>query len=182
VAKRNFYPDLGVGVEWMEMNMGPGARDDDVRIGVELNVPIWRRSYRASELQARAMARRAEHDKRELENSLSARVERALYEFEDSGRKARLYSEALVPSAKELIGSSEAAYLAGTVDFLSLIEAQRTLLKYRREEERALATQQQKLAELEMLVGTDLAGPTLEPGPNAVAPGPTGVATVEQRR
>lgn len=162
VAKRRFYPDIGVGVEWMEMNMGPGMGDDDVRIGVELSVPIWRRSYRAAELQARAMARRADHERRELENTLSARVERALYEFEDSGRKARLYREALVPNAEDLIGSSEAAYLGGSIDFLSLLEAQRTLIKYRLEEERTLTTQQQRLAELEMLVGTDLMGPATE--------------------
>jgi outer membrane protein, heavy metal efflux system len=180
VTKRSFYPDIGVGVEWMKMNMGPGARDDDVRLGVELNLPIWRGSYRAGELQARAMARRAQHDRQELENSLAARVERALYEFENSGRQASLYDQTLVPNAKELIGASEAAYLAGTIDFLSLIEAQRTLLRYRLEEERALATQRQKLAELEMLVGTDLTGPMAESSPGGLPSGSTGGTTVEQ--
>ncbi len=156
VAKRNFYPDIGLGVEWMKMNMGPGERDDDVRLGLELNLPIWQRSYRAGELQARAMARRAQHEKRDLENSLSARVERTLYEFEDSGRKVNLYGAALIPNAQQLVGASEAAYMAGTIDFLRLIDAQQTLLQFQLARERSRADQRQKLAELEMLVGTDL--------------------------
>ncbi len=42
------------------------------------------------------------------------------------------------------------------IDFLSLIDAQRMLLKYELDYERAVTNNQQKLAELEMLVGTEL--------------------------
>ncbi|MCX5646258.1 MAG: TolC family protein [Phycisphaerae bacterium] len=156
VAKRNFYPDVGVGAEWMQMPMGGGGSDNDVRVGVELNLPIWRSSYRAGELQARAMARRARYEKKDLENNLAARTQRALYEFENSGRQVKLYDDALIPRAQELIGASEAAYMAGTVDFLNLISAQQALLQFRLERERSWADQQQRLAELEMLVGADL--------------------------
>jgi outer membrane protein TolC len=158
VAKRNFYPDVGVGAEWMQMPMGGGGSDNDVRVGVELNLPLWRSSYRAGELQARAMARRARYEKKDLENNLVARTQRALYEFENSGRQVRLYDDALIPRARELIGASEAAYMAGTIDFLNLISAQQALLQFRLERERSWADQQQRLAELEMLVGTDLSG------------------------
>ena len=160
VAKRNFYPDIGLGVEWMEMNMGPMSADDDLMLGVQLNVPIWRRSYKAGELQARAAARRAQYEKRNTENDLTSRLARALYEYEDSGRRVDLYGKTLVPKAVELIGAGEAAYMAGTIDFLTLLDAQRTLLEYRLEHERALASRQQRLAELEMLVGTDLSAGT----------------------
>ena len=160
VAKKNFYPDVGLGVEWMEMNMGPMAADDDLMLSVQLNVPIWRRSYKAGELQARAAARRAQYEKRNTENDLTSRLARALYEYEDSGRRVELYGGTLVPKAVELIGACEAAYMAGTIDFLSLIDAQRTLLEYRLEYERASASRQQRLAELEMLVGVDLSAGT----------------------
>ena len=124
VAKRNYYPDIGVGVQWMRMPMPEGGSENDVMLGLELNLPIWRSSYRAGELQARAMARRARYERKDLENSLAARIEQALYEFENSGRQVRLYDDALVPRAQELIGASEAAYMAGTIDFLNLISAQ----------------------------------------------------------
>jgi len=156
LARRRFYPDVGLGLSWMDMNMEPGARESDVMIGVELNIPIWQRSYRAGELQARAMARRAGHERRDLENSLAARLVRTLYEFENSGREVRLYRDVLVPRAQELVGASETAYMAGTIDFLRLIDVQQTLLQFQLARERAWTDQQQRRAELEMLVGADL--------------------------
>jgi len=165
LAKKNYYPDIGLGVEWMEMAgssmSSGGGGDDEVSLGVELNLPIWRKSYRAGEIQARAMARRAQHERKNLENDLASRAQLALYELEDSGRRATLYGKVLVPKAEELIGVSEAAYMAGTVDFLSLVDAQQTLLQYRLEYERASANYQQRLAEIEMLIGDDI--PMLNP-------------------
>ncbi|MBP7049497.1 MAG: TolC family protein [Phycisphaerae bacterium] len=159
LAKRNFYPDIGIGVEWMDMDsdaMADSIKNDEVVVGVGLNLPIWRRSYRAAEQQARAAARRARYEREQLENDLVARAERALYEFDDSGRRLRLYETVLVPKAQELVGASEAAYTAGTVDFLSLIDAQQTLLQYQLQRERVRADRQQRLAELEVLAGTEL--------------------------
>jgi len=181
VAKRNFYPDIGLGAEWMKMNMGGmSGSEDDLMLGLQLNLPIWRRSYRAGELQARAVARRAQHEKQNVENELVARTARALYEYEDNGRRLRLYDDVLVPKAKQLIGVSEAAYMAGTVDFLSLIDAQQTLLEFRLERERAWASHQQKLAELEMLAGTDLFGATPESEFDKRAAAEVGPATSSQ--
>lgn len=155
LARRRAYPDIGVGVEWMDM-AGPMGSGDAVMVGVQLNLPIWRRSYRAVEMQARAASRRAQFERQDLENDLVARLERALYEFEDSGRKVHLYGDVLVPQSEELIGASESAYMAGTLDFLSLIDAQQNLLDFQLQRERAWANQQQRLAELEMLAGIDL--------------------------
>lgn len=166
LARRSYYPDIGVGVEWMEM--GDAMSDDgedDVSLGVQLNLPIWRRSYRAAEQQARAIARRARYEQRQLANDLVSRAERLLYEFQDSGRKLRLYGDALVPKAEELVGASEAAYTAGAIDFLSLIDAQQTLLEYQLQRERASANLQQRLAELESLAGAELS--TAEAGSGA---------------
>ncbi len=161
LAKKRFYPDLGVGVDWIVTDdaMTSGVRDsgkDPVILMFSLNLPIWRKSYGAAELQARAQSRRALHHRQDIENELLARTQSVLYQLEDSGRKLRLYEQVLVPKAQELVGASETAYAAGTVDFLSLIDAERTLLRFRLECERARANRHQRLAELEMLVGADL--------------------------
>jgi cobalt-zinc-cadmium efflux system outer membrane protein len=170
LARKKFYPDIGVGVDWIDT--GParmsGVSDsgkDAVIAMLTMNLPVWRESYRAAELQARASARRVAHEKQDLGNALMAKTERAWYDYEDSGRKLRLYGQALVPMAEELVGASETAYTAGTVDFLSLIDAEQTLLQFQLERERAWAHHQQRLGELEMLVGTDLAGPETESQP-----------------
>ncbi|OHB65439.1 MAG: hypothetical protein A2Y77_09720 [Planctomycetes bacterium RBG_13_62_9] len=162
LAKRRFYPEIGVGVDWIDTDEAlmagvPDSGKDPVILMFSMNLPIWRKSYGAAEQQARAAARRVRHERDDLENTLIARASRVLYDFEDSGRKLSLYSDVLVPKAEELVGASESAYMAGTIDFLSLIDAQQTFLQYQLQRERAWATQNQRLAELEMLVGADLA-------------------------
>lgn len=162
LAKKRFYPDLGVGLDWIETGeaAAPNVRDsgkDPVILMFTMNLPIWRKSYRGAELQARARVRRTQFERKDLENSLVAQAERVLYAFEDSGRKIALYGDILVPKAEELVGASETAYTAGTIDFLSLTDAQQTLLQYQLLLERARANHQQSLAELEMLVGADVA-------------------------
>ena len=62
----------------------------------------------------------------------------------------------LIPKADELLEASEVAYRGGSVDFLSLVDAQRMKLDFQLKYERAVTDSQQKLAELEMLVGTEL--------------------------
>lgn len=171
LAKKKFYPDLGVGIDWIDTGDAPvpGVRDsgkDPVILMFSMNLPVWRKSYGAAELQARARRRRLAHEKKELANSLVARAERILYDFEDSERKIRLYGGTLVPKAEELLGASEAAYAAGTVDFLTLLDAQQTLLRFRLQDERALADREQKLAELEMLAGTALSGTEASASPD----------------
>jgi len=161
LAKTRFWPDVGLGVSWTDTGsaMNPGVRDsgkDPIILMFTMNLPIWRENYRAAELQARAEAMKTAHQKTETENTMIARAEQALYDFQDSNRKVTLYGDVLVPKAEELLGASEVAYLAGTVDFLSLINAQQKLLEFQLRYERAVADNQQGLAGLAMLVGSEL--------------------------
>ncbi len=161
LAKKKFYPDIGVGVDWVQTDgaLMAGTRDsgkDPVMLMLSLNIPVWRESYEAAEIQARAVARKTRLEKTQMENTLVARLERVLYDYEDSQRKKRLYGDILVPKAQELIGASESAYQGGAIDFLSLIDAQRTLLSFELQYERAVTDGRQKLAELEMLIGAEL--------------------------
>jgi outer membrane protein TolC len=161
LAKMRFYPDLGIGVDWVDTRdaaMG-GIADsgkDPVVLMFSMNLPIWRKSYGASELQARAAVRRVAHQKQDMENSLIAKAEQVLYDYEDNGRKINLYGTVLVPKAEELVGASETAYSSGTIDFLNLINARQTLLRFRLQYERALTDRNRKLAELEALAGRQL--------------------------
>lgn len=152
LAKKKFYPDVGVGVDSIQTDGG----DDAVILMFSLNLPIWRDSYKAAHRQAKANVRKTAQQKRQSENTLIARAARVLYDFEDSNRKIKLYGDILVPKAEELLGASEMAYTGGTIDFLSLVDAQRTLLEYQLRYERAVTDNQQKLANLEMLAGAEL--------------------------
>jgi len=161
LAKKKFYPDIGLGIDWIQTDdaISAGVRDsgkDPVILMFSMNIPLWRDSYKAAERQAGANARKTRQQKTDAENKTTAQAVRVLYDLEDSYRKMHLYGDILVPKAEELVEASEAAYRAGTIDFLSLIDAQRMLLKYRLDHERAVTNSQQKLAELEMLIGREL--------------------------
>jgi outer membrane protein TolC len=161
LAKKNFWPDVGLGVGWTDTGsaLNPGMSDsgkDPIILMFTMNLPIWREGYKAAELQAKANALKASHQKKETENTIIARAEQALYDFEDSDRKRKLYGDILIPKAEELLGASETAYKAGTIDFLSFINAQQKLLEFQLHYERAMTDKQQELAKLEMLVGTEL--------------------------
>ncbi|MHC4174160.1 MAG: TolC family protein [Planctomycetota bacterium] len=160
LAKKKFWPDIGVGVDSIQTDGGK----DPVMLMFTMNLPIWRKSYKAAELQAKANVRKKSQQKTQSENTIIARAERVLYDFDDSDRKIKLYGDILVPKTEELLGASETAYEAGTVDFLSLIDAQRTLLEFQLRYERGVSDNQQTLAELEMLAGTQL--PTVNGEPS----------------
>jgi len=155
LAKKKFWPDIGVGVDSIQTDGG----NNPIILMFTMNLPIWRESYKAAELQAKANVRKATHQRTETENKIISRTEQALYDFDDSDRKVKLYRDILIPKAEELLGASETAYKTGTIDFLSLIDAQRMLLNYQLFYERAVADNAQRLAELEMLAGSELPGP-----------------------
>ena len=157
LAKKNFYPDIGVGVEWTEFERSGGMSGrDSVALMFQINLPLWRDSYGAGQRQAQAMAMSIEQEKIDKENSLLAKAAQSYYDYDDSIRRIRLYRDTLIPKGKELLQASETAYKAGTIDFLSLIDSQRLLLDYYLSYQRALADNRQKLAELEMLAGVEL--------------------------
>jgi outer membrane protein TolC len=161
LAKRKFYPDIGVGVEWIETGSAAGSGvsgsgEDPLVLMFSMNLPIWTDSYKAAERQAQSNVIKARQQRTEAENTILARAEQVLYDFEDSDRKIRLYLDVLIPKADELLEASEGAYRGGSVDFLSLVDAQRMKLDFQLKYERAVTDSQQKLAELEMLAGTEL--------------------------
>jgi cobalt-zinc-cadmium efflux system outer membrane protein len=161
LAKKKFYPDIGVGVDWIQTDgaITSGVRDsgkDPVILMFSMNIPLWRDNYSAAKRQAEANVRKVQQEKISTENQLMAHAMKVLYGVEDSQRKVVLCRDILVSKAEELLWASEEAYRSGTIDFLSLIDAQQMLLKYKLDYERAATDNQQKQAELEMLIGSEL--------------------------
>jgi outer membrane protein TolC len=158
VAKKKFYPDISLGVDWIQTDHARMSGMDDsgkdpVIAMFSINLPIWGDSYKAAHRQAKARMRKASADKIQRQNDITAQASKVLYKFEDSNRKATLYSDTLIPKAKEMLQASETAYQAGTLDFLSLIDAQQTLLNFELLYERSVTNNLQSLAQLDMLVG-----------------------------
>jgi len=168
LAKKKSFPNFGLGVGYIDTAhaAASGVSDsgkDPVIAMVSLTLPIWTDNYKAAQRQARAQLYQKVYEKNEMENTLAAKAQQLLYEFEDSNRKIKLNRDVIIPKAKDMLIASESAYQTGTIDFLSLIDAQRLLLKYQLDYERYLAENSQKLAKIEMLTAKQL--PTTESKP-----------------
>jgi len=161
LAKKRFYPDISLGLDWIQTDDArmAGTSDsgkDPIIAMISVNLPLWRDSYKAGRRQAEAKLRQVSAQRLQKENDIVAQTAKVLYEFEDSARKVALYADTLIPKAKEMLEASEVAYRAGTLDFLSLIDAQRTLLGFELLGELAVTDYLQRLAELEMLAGGEI--------------------------
>jgi len=161
IAKKKFYPDIGIGVNWIETGdaRNPGVSDsgkDAIALMFSVNIPLWQKSYKAAERQAKANVRKYQQKKIDIQNKKIVQALQIIYDIEDSKRKMSLYGDVLVSKAKDLVQSSESAYRAGTIDFLSLIDAQRMLLKYQLNYDRSITDNKKSIAELETLTGEGL--------------------------
>jgi cobalt-zinc-cadmium efflux system outer membrane protein len=154
LAEKKFYPDFGLGVS-IDAGMGNNGKTRVMPL-ISATLPIWRGNLEAGQRQTQSQIRQAQDEKNQKENVLTARAQQVLFEFEDSSRKIALYGDTIIPKAREMIAASESAYQSGTIDFLSLTDAQRTLLDYRLNYEQAVTENFKRLAELELLTGTEL--------------------------
>lgn len=94
-----------------------------------------------------------EHHIEELESSLRFVVKKHHFGMETANRSIRLYRQTLLPQARQALDAANTAYQAAQIDFLSFLDAQRTLLNLRIVEQRALHDYRQHLAQLEQAVG-----------------------------
>ena len=94
-----------------------------------------------------------EHRIEELESKLRFVVKKHHFGMETADRSVRLYRQVLLPQAQQALDAANTAYQTAQIDFLSFLDAQRTLLNLRIEEQRALRDYHQHLTQLEQAVG-----------------------------
>ncbi|QJB57026.1 TolC family protein [Pseudodesulfovibrio sp. zrk46] len=162
LAERNYYPDFTFGVDVTEVDkarnsgvMGDGQ--NPVMTSMSFNIPIWLNARDAAVEESNAKIIAAKRSRIGLERKLKADLELALYKYRDAGRKINLYKDTLVPKAEQALGVTMEAFMTGRGTSLDLIDAEKTLLELQLAYYRALTDQAQRLAEIETLVGQELA-------------------------
>jgi outer membrane protein TolC len=176
LARQAYIPDVTLGVDYTDVAEPIGARrpsdagKDALAVRATINLPVWLGRLAAGVREARSRMHAADQDRRQRENDLGARLKRVLYHFRDAERKLALYRDALLPKARQAVKSSEAAFRAARASFTDLLDAERVLLEFELSAARARTDRAQRLAEIQMLVGSDvLDGPPASP---AASPGP----------
>ena len=166
LAKKRFYPDVTLGVDYVQTGEARMAGVSDsgknpVMAGFSVNIPLWWGKYRAGVREAESRYAATRQDRRDRANRLSTDLRLALFKYQDADRKIVLYRDALIPKADQNLKVIRRSFEAGKSDFLSLIDAERILLEFQLTYERAVADREQGLSTVEKLVGGE--SPTLAP-------------------
>lgn len=152
LAQKEYYPDFRFGVEVMDMEMS--GMDSDIRVIAGMTLPLYRRKIDAGVRQADAVLAAARLERENAENQLWAEARMALFQTRDAERRIRLYRDTLLPKAEEALTVVDAAFRTGTVSFLELIDAEKTLLEFGLAYHRACADQIKAIAALEQALGS----------------------------
>ncbi|MCG9132232.1 TolC family protein [Candidatus Poribacteria bacterium] len=163
MAKQMTYPDPTLGASYFENRAMADLKHTQkmpmtfsTRRTLNPANAAWfghRNSYiHEMDVKIEAMARKIE----ELESNLRFVVKKHHFGMETANRSIRLYRQTLLPQARQALDAANTAYQAAQIDFLSFLDAQRTLLKLKIEEQRVLRDYHQHLAQLEQAVGVIL--------------------------
>ncbi len=156
LARRNGLPDVMLGAGLMVMP-GMDGRGDETDIGLMagLTLPVWRGRIRAGIREATAMLDAAAQDRDAMRNRLRAELSMAVFQFHDAERRILLFNDSLIPKAQQALTVARHAYADGSAAYLTLIDAQRTLLEFQLQAERAVADREIALADIGCCVGFD---------------------------
>lgn len=155
LALRQYYPDVNLTVQRFQnyqANDGFGAM-------VSINVPFafWTKpKYDAAVQEAAASVAAARADLHTLDNLTRFQIRDLLAKVRASWEVAVLYRTTVLPQAEHSVEASRAGYRTGRTALLDLLDAERGLREFQLAYYRALVDREQRLAELEQVVGAEL--------------------------
>jgi len=157
LARKNRYPDLTFGVEYVQTDEAlmstPDNGKDPIMAMVSVNLPIWFGKLKAAEQEAAYRRTAAENERSDRGNTLEATLQLTLYHFRDAERKINLYRDTLVPKAEQSMKVAQQGFEDGQVSFIALVDAERLLLEFQLAADQALGNRETQLAKIEWLTG-----------------------------
>lgn len=152
LAYINRYPGFTLGVA--PNQFGSAVKSWDVM--VEFNIPLQQESRRSQEREAEAMLAVSGARKEALLNQMLAELSESVSGLETARRTESLTATRLLPQSELTYQSALAGYETGKVDFTTLLDAQRQILRARQQLLKAQVDAQLRFAEIEKLLGEEL--------------------------
>jgi cobalt-zinc-cadmium efflux system outer membrane protein len=160
LSKLEYVPDITLGVGYRireEVPMDPVAGEDFWTFSLGFGIPVFSPFKQTHELDAASAAlemNRAKLDNTKYEVMLN--VEDLYLQLEEYRLKITLYEDAILPQAEQSLVAALSGYRAGKIDFLTLINAETTLLNSEKMYYQVKVDYCKKAAALEAVVGTEL--------------------------
>jgi cobalt-zinc-cadmium efflux system outer membrane protein len=159
LARREIWPDLRIGVQYGRQPGSSGTQQmASLMFGVTLPLFASSRQFRMRD-EAAAMREMAAAELAAMRAETRGATAEAYAELMRARRLVELYRSSVLPQAAATVTSSLAAYRVGSVNFMTLLDAQMTLNEYRQELFTLEAGEGKAWAELEMLTGQTLLNP-----------------------
>jgi len=157
LATKAKVPDFNAGIE-ADVKAYPIM----VRPSIGVTLPIWRDKIAAQIAGAQAGKRAAEARLSAEQIMLAVQFAEKSFMFRESTRNLELLQNRLLPKARQSLEVAQSGYTGGKVDFLNVLDAERTLLDFQLAEVEARVQRELALAELSLLIlGTPPAGAPL---------------------
>jgi outer membrane protein, heavy metal efflux system len=156
LANRQWFPDPALNVKTQRYNdAAQGVSEVDV--GVSFPLPFLNpKKYGAGILEARKSLETAQHEFDATRAETFGLVRDQLKKIQTSATQYELYSNNILPVARQTVEASRAAYESNTGGFLELITARRTLEDAESAALNHLADHEAAIAELDAIVGKNV--------------------------
>ena len=149
---KNRYPDFTLGVAPIQT----GNRINEWELMLELNIPLQQKSRRSQEREADTLLAAAQARRAAAANQILSDLAESLLALDAAREIEALNENSLLPQAETTFQSALGSYETGKVDFATLLDAQRQILKAKLDVLNAQAEAQVRLAEIEKLLGEEL--------------------------
>lgn len=157
LARKEFYPDFNVSMEYMQREPAMGSDGSDMySLGVTFNLPLQRERRHAMVAESDSEIRMATEELNGLRNSINSGISDLLAKLEKREKLVNLYKTGIIPQAEQSLESATIGYRVNKVDFLTLLDSRVTLFNYERELYESQAEFMMRLAQLEATIGINL--------------------------
>jgi outer membrane protein, heavy metal efflux system len=155
LANRQRFPDPTLDVQAQRYNEA-GQAVSELDVGVSIGLPFLNpRKYSATVTEARRNFESAQHELEATRTETLGLVRDQLTKIETAAHHYELYSDKILPLARQAVQSNRVAYETSSANFLELITAQRVLQDVESTHINHLADYQVAVAELDAIVGIE---------------------------
>jgi cobalt-zinc-cadmium efflux system outer membrane protein len=162
LAKKDYYPDLTIGANYIEIDEGPLMFSDNgqdaFNVVLSINVPLWRTKLSSQVSSATKIVTAQKNAYKSILNQTLFEIEDKFFKIQTARETSNLYQNVLIPQAEQSLKSAEIGYITGAVNFLDLLDAERVLLKIQFGYWKSYTDYVKRIADMERAVGIELPG------------------------
>jgi len=165
LARKAIIPDLQVGVQYGQRNtsttdaggVSTAATERMGSLMIGASIPLFARDRQLQmRNEADAMKAAAQADVNAMRAETRGKIGEVYTDLTGARDLARLYRTTVLPQAEATVSSALSSYRVGRVDFMTLLDDQMAVNRYRQELYALEADEGKAWAELEMLTGREL--------------------------